>query len=267
LKGHGFSRGGNARPLFRASLAQLHESAVAPPLGHLQRKHKAARGNAHERHDQRETAGVGAGAGAFGFLPFAGTVLSLCQPQHGVSDDAGDRDIKPKRKSPARDPAMLREAPGERKEERDQHHGQRHNSQDDVACQQRQVERAQRCMGGVPDVSVQRVVNDVAHQKERGEDERRDHQGAVSGNFARADESVADEQRHGGEAIEDGVQPGQKDEARIAGIRCWMHVDEPEEKQCGGCADCKNGGDGRARACGERDGGGHWNRRTPEVSL
>ena len=63
----------------------------------------------------------------------------------------------------------------------------------------------------------------------------------------RANEGVADEQRRGGEAVEDGVERGQKRELRAGGSG-GMNIDEPEEKD-GGCgADGEDGGDGGARA-------------------
>lgn len=48
--------------------------------------------------------------------------------------------------------------------------------------------------GGITDVSVEHVMKDVAHEKERGEDERRDHGSPVGGYPACADKGKADEQ-------------------------------------------------------------------------
>ena len=61
-----------------------------------------------------------------------------------------------------------------------------------------QVNGAEGGVGRVADVAVQRVVQDVADQKQRGEAEGRDHRGAMRLDVARADEGVADEQGRGG---------------------------------------------------------------------
>ena len=105
---------------------------------------------------------------------------------------------------------MLRDAARERKEKRDEHQGQRDDGENDVAGEQREIERAEGGVERIADVAVQRVVRDVADQKQRGEDEGRDHRRAVLLDVVRADEGVADEQRRGGEAVEDALSAGRK---------------------------------------------------------
>jgi hypothetical protein len=81
----------------------------------------------------------------------------------------------------------------------------------------------------------------------------------VSRDLPGADEGVADEERDGGEAVEDGVERGEKGRMG-AGGRGGMNIDKPEEKEGGGGADEENGGDGWGRAgagCGGGCGGGH----------
>ena len=102
-------------------------------------------------------------------------------------------------------------------------------------------------MERIAHVAVQRVVRDVADQKQRGEDESRDHGRAMLLDAVRADEGVADEQSRGGEAVEDRVDGGQEGVLRASG-RGGMNIDEPEEKESGGGADSEDGGNGRARA-------------------
>ena len=87
------------------------------------------------------------------------------QAQHHVGDDAGDRDVEPKWKGPAGKLAVLRKAAGERKEEGDQDQRQRDYGQNDVAGEERKIKRAIGGKGWITDVSVKRVVKDVAHEK------------------------------------------------------------------------------------------------------
>ena len=61
-----------------------------------------------------------------------------------------------------RDAAMLRKSPREREEKRDQDQGQRHRRQHDVADEQGNIDGAVRSMHGVVNISVKRVVHDVA---------------------------------------------------------------------------------------------------------
>ena len=177
--------------------------------------------------------------------PGAPRCLSLRQAQHHVGDDACNRDVEPERKGPAGDFAVLGNAAGKRKEEGDEHQRQSDDRQNDVARQERQVHGAQRRMERVANVAVQRVMRDVADQKQRGKDEGRDHERAVGLDFAGADEGVTDEQGGGAKAVEYSVERGKK--SVFAGGRgSGMNIDEPEEKQAGRHADCQNGGDGRA---------------------
>ena len=130
------------------------------------------------------------------------------QAKHHVGDDAGDRDVEPKWKGPAGKLAVLRKAAGERKEEGDQDQRQRDYSQNNVAGEERKIKRAIGGKGGITDVSVECVVKDVAHEKERGEEECRDHGSAVGGNVACADRGQADEQSRSAEAVEQGIERG-----------------------------------------------------------
>ena len=65
-----------------------------------------------------------------------------------------------------------------------------------------QIERAQGRVKRIAHVAVQRVVRDVADQKQCGEDECRDHGARGALDAVRADEGVADEQGRGGKAVE-----------------------------------------------------------------
>ena len=102
---------------------------------------------------------VGVGDRRIEGMAFIARILaSLREAQHDVGDDAGDRDVEPDGKGPARDFAVLRDAAGEREEKCDEDQGQGDDGQNDVAGEQR---RDRTCGGGVEriaDVAVQRVV-------------------------------------------------------------------------------------------------------------
>ena len=77
--------------------------------------------------------------------------------------------------------------------------------------------------------------------------------------FSRADEGEADEERGGGEAVEDGVHGGEECVLR-AGGRGGMYIDEPEEEERGGGADgddCGDAGAGAGAGSGGWGGDGH----------
>jgi hypothetical protein len=67
-----------------------------------------------------------------------------------------------------------------------------------------------------------------------------------------SDERVTDKQCGGAEAVEQGIQGGQKGEAGAGGVRSGMDVNEPEKKGRSRGADEQDGGDGGAGAgwCG-----------------
>ena len=117
----------------------------------------------------------------------------LCQAQHHVGDDAGDRDVEPEWKGPAGKLAVLRKAASDRKEEGDQDQRQRDYGQNNVAAKEQKIKRTIGGKGGITDVSVERVMKDVAHEKEHGEEECRDHRSAVGGNPACTDKGKAED--------------------------------------------------------------------------
>ena len=169
--------------------------------------------------------------------------LLLRQAQHHVSDHAGDRDVEPEWKGPAGKLAVLRKAAGERKEQGDQEKRQRDYGQHNVAGEERKIKRTIGGKGGITDVSVERVMKDVAHEKERGEDECCDHGSAVGGNLACADKGKADEQSRGAEAVEQGIERGQKSKTRAGSVCGRMHINQPKEKQRGCRADSQDDSD------------------------
>ena len=168
------------------------------------------------------------------------------QAEHHVGDDAGDGYVEPEGEGPAGDGAVLADAAGEREEEGYEDQRERDDGEENVAAEEPEIKGAKGGSGGVLYVSVQRVVQDVADQKERGEDKGGDHGRAVPGDFAGLDEGEADEQGDGAEAVQDGVERRQKGELRAGCVRGGVHVNQPEEKERGRGADDQDGGDGGA---------------------
>ena len=76
----------------------------------------------------------------------------------------------------------------------------------------------------VTNVAVQIVMEDVADEEERGEEEGRDHGCAVSGYFAGADEGESDKKRRGAQAVEHGVERGER-QLYACGVGGGMLVD------------------------------------------
>src|SRR5579872_2439575 len=154
---------------------------------------------------------AGVARGKEGFCGgLADIVLSLREPQHHVGDHAGDGDIQPEWKCPSGDFAVLRKAAREREEKGDKNEWQRDHSEQDVTCKQPEIEGAIRDVQRVADVAVQRVVEDVAHEKQARKGESRNHGCAMGCDAAGTNEGVADEQENGGEAVENGVQRGKE---------------------------------------------------------
>ena len=92
--------------------------------------------------------------------------------------------------------------------------------------------------------AVQGVVGDVRDQEERAEDKGGHHAVAVGGNAVVTHEVEAHEQGDGAEAVEQGVEVGQKGVVLRGGVGGGMDVDEPEEEERGQGADADDGSDG-----------------------
>lgn len=113
-----------------------------------------------------------------------------------------------------------------------------------MADQDAQIDGPYEAVAGVVALTVEGVVGDVADQEQGREDERRDHRLAMGGDAPRPDERETDEQGAGAQAIQQGVEGGQKGELLAGGVRRGVNVDQPEKKQGSDGTDGKNGGDG-----------------------
>lgn len=70
---------------------------------------------------------------------------------------------------------MLREAARKREKEGDQHEGESRSGENDVTCEEWQVDGAIRGVDGVAYISVKIMMQNVADEKKCGEDEGSDH--------------------------------------------------------------------------------------------
>ena len=143
---------------------------------------------------------------------------------------AGDRDIEPDGKGDNRDAAVQGEAAGQREKECGEHHGQGDDGEDNVAGQDGKVERAHRAVAGENRIAVQRVAHDVADEKRGREDEGQQHAGAMSIAVTMFDEIQAHAKSSRAEAVEQGVEGGQKHPAAGEIGRSVMHVKQPQQE-------------------------------------
>jgi len=176
---------------------------------------------------------------------------------HPVDNDAGDGDIKPDGPGVSRQLFMSWKAAAERKEEGNEDHGERDDRQKNVRKQELPVEGPPRAHAVEVSLSMQVEVDQVGDQKDRREDKRREHRCTMLRDFARADETVADEQRDGRECVEDGVDERQRAELGSRNVRRGVEVHQPADEGTGGSADRNNAkDDGRRRT----NTGSRWSR-------
>jgi hypothetical protein len=119
---------------------------------------------------------------------------------------AGDRNVEPDGERPACDSAVHREAARQREEECRQHYRQRDDGKDDVAGQNGKVQRPHRAVTGKYRVPVQRMVHDVADQKNGGEREGQQHARAMCFLVAMLDEIQSDAQRNRTQPVQHRVE-------------------------------------------------------------
>ena len=176
--------------------------------------------------------------------------------QHGIDDDAGDRDVKPQREGVTGDGAVEREASREREEEGNQDHRQRDDRREDVWGEQDpEIEEAgDGVRGGKVCVAVQRVVGDVGDQEERREEERGKHAGAVFRDRAMLDVRDAEEQGDGAEGVQRGVERREEGKLGAGDVRRRVKVDEPDEEERGGEADRDDRSDDAQGSAEDRNG-------------
>lgn len=152
---------------------------------------------------------------------------------------------------------MLRKAARKREKEGDQHEGESRSGENDVTGEEWQVDGAIRGVEGVAYISVQIMMQDVADEKQGGENECSDHRRAMGGDSPRANERKPDEESYCAEPVEDGIEGWKEGESNPCGVGGWVLIDQPKQKERSACADGQDGKNGRASVrfrvgCGRR---------------
>jgi len=176
--------------------------------------------------------------------------------EHGVDDDAADRNVEPDGVRPARETAMRREASGEREEEGDEDHREADDGEKDMGCQQQpEIDEACGRVGfGEEHVAVQDVVDDVGDEKDARDNESAEHAVAVFDDLATTNVAKTDDQEDCAERVEDGVERGEEGQMGSSYVNGRMVVDEPREEERGDSADADDAGDDRGRSAKVRAG-------------
>jgi len=131
-------------------------------------------------------------------------------------------------------------SPAEGEEEGGQNQGQCDHTQENMADKDSKVDRLDQTVARIMTLAMQRVIHDVADQKQRREAEGGEHGCPVRRNSLCSNEGVADEQGRGAQSIEERIecrQERQFDTGRVCGR---MDVDQPEEKKRGCDADSED---------------------------
>src|SRR6185312_3070653 len=128
---------------------------------------------------------------------------------------------------------MHREAPAQRKKERDEDQRKADRCDEDVRRQQHpKVDGAR---GGISlwkeDIAVQHVVGDVGNEKRARSDERAEHAVAVRRNVAASNEAESCKQKDRADRIENRVERRKKREMRTGDVGWRMEVDDPRQKR------------------------------------
>ena len=177
--------------------------------------------------------------------------------QHGEDRHAGYGHIKPYGQRKPGDLFVLGKASGQGEEKCDEHHGQRHGTEHDMADEDGEIHGTDGAVALVEDVSVERVVDGVDDEEERRQHESGEHGTTMRPHVAPHDEGESRDEADGGQAVQERVESGQKQEPVGKGGGRGMHVDEPEEESRCGEAESDDAGDGRLAGFVSGLGDGH----------
>jgi hypothetical protein len=174
-------------------------------------------------------------------------VASSIGREHGVDDDAADRDVEPDRESESGQAPVRGKATAEREKKCDENHRQGHNRETDVRDEQREVDVTNHALALKAHVAVEGVIGDVGDEKKGGKDKRREHGCPVLADALGADEAEARHEGDRGEGVEQGVECRKEEQVGARNIGGGMIIDEPAEEEAGDGADDDNGGDDAER--------------------
>jgi hypothetical protein len=175
------------------------------------------------------------------------SVASSIGREHGVDDDAGDRDVEPNWKSESGQAPVRGKATAEREEKSDENHRQGHDRETDVRDEQRKVEITNRALALKTHVAVEGVIGDVGDEEKGGKDKRCEHGRPVLADALNADETETGDEGNGGECVEKCVECRKEEQVGARNIGRCVIIDEPAEEEAGDGADGDNSGDDAER--------------------
>src|SRR5260221_13170834 len=155
------------------------------------------------------------------------SVASSIGREHGVDDDAGDRDVEPNWKSESGQAPVRGKATAEREEKSDENHRQGHDRETDVRDEQRKVEITNRALALKTHVAVEGVIGDVGDEEKGGKDKRCEHGRPVLADALNADETETGDEGDGGEGIEQCVECRKEEQVGARNIGSSVMIDEP----------------------------------------
>jgi hypothetical protein len=175
------------------------------------------------------------------------SVASSIGREHGVDDDAADRDIEPNRKRESGQAPVRGKATAEREEKSDENHRKGHDRETDVRDEQREVDLTNRALALKAHVAVEGVIGDVGDEEKGGKDKRREHGRPVLADVLNADETETGDEGDGGEGVEQSVECRKEEQVGAGNIGGCVIINEPAEEKAGYGADGDNSGDDAER--------------------
>jgi hypothetical protein len=176
------------------------------------------------------------------------SIASSIGGEHGVDNDAADRDVEPNRKSESGQPPVRGKATAEREKKSNENHRQSHHRKADVRNEEREVDATNRALTLKAHVAMEGVIGDVGDEKEGGKDKRREHGRPVLPDALGTDEAETDDEGDGGKCVEQGVECRKEEQVGARDIDWCMIIDEPAEEEAGEGADGDNGGNDAKRS-------------------
>jgi len=148
--------------------------------------------------------------------------------KHQIDDYAGDGNIQPHRKGPARDGAMAQEVATQRSTQRDDDEWHNNHSQNRVRRQYREIDWARDSLPGEARRAVMSVIDDVGNKKQNRSRQRRKLTTLVRQHSSTANEKVPGRQQNETRSIERRV------EVRENGIEIGKQKAKSRKRNAGG---------------------------------
>lgn len=176
---------------------------------------------------------------------------------HDVDDDSGDGDVEPDGEGVSGKAFMCGEASGEREKKSNEDERECDDGEEDVGEQELPVEGPPGTEAVEVGFAVEGEVGEIGDEEDGGEEEGREHCGAMELDVPFSDVAIALDEGKGGEAVEYGVEQGQGTELGSGDVGRGVEVDEVADEGTG-----QGGGDDDSADDGGRgaEGSGGWER-------